>query len=250
LSIYAQARQLQDDYRRLPRPRQLLALGDPAYGGTDGEAVRREAKRTLGRLSLADMGPLWVPLPGTRREVEALGRLFPDQADVFVREKASKQTLQRLQTEGQLKNYRYLHLAAHGFVSEVDAGLSGIVLAQTGLPANSDGYVTASEWPMFDLRTELTVLSACDTGLGRQVTGEGVLGLPFALQLAGSANTLMSLWPVDDDATALLMQHLYQALARGATPADALMQAKRQLATHPRWNAARFWAPFVLVGAG
>ena len=250
LSTYAQARALQDDYRRLPRGRQLLALGDPTYGGTDAQAVRREAQRTVGRLSLADMGALWVPLPGTRREVEAIGRLFPDQADVFVGEKASKQTLQRLQAQGQLKDYRYLHVAAHGFVSELDAGLSGIALAQTGLPANSDGYVTATEWPMFDLRTELTVLSACDTGLGRQVTGEGVLGLPFALQLAGSASTLLSLWPVDDDATALLMLHLYQAMARGAAPVDALVLAKRQLANHPRWNAARFWAPFVLVGAG
>jgi CHAT domain-containing protein len=79
----------------------------------------------------------------------------------------------------------------------------------------ADGYVTAAEWPAYDLRSELAVLSACDSGVGKVVSGEGVMGLPFAMFVAGNVNTLLSLWPVDDRATAEFVTAFFEPLKAG-----------------------------------
>lgn len=76
------------------------------------------------------------------------------------------------------------------------------------------------------------------------------MGLPFGLFVAGSVNTILSLWPVDDDATALFMRTLYGNLKRGQSAAQALTETKREFVRHPRYSAPSFWAAFVLVGGG
>ncbi|MFO1327949.1 MAG: CHAT domain-containing tetratricopeptide repeat protein [Rubrivivax sp.] len=250
LSVYVQARALQKAARARQPEARLLAFGDPAYTGGSDTAARRSRAALRQDSSLTELSPLWEPLPGTRREVESLARLFPERSEVFLGERASKQQLQALQAQGRLKAFRYVHLATHGYASDSAPALSAVVLSQRNLPPGGDGYVTASEWPAFELGSELTVLSACDTALGPAVAGEGVLGLPYALFVAGSAATVLTLWPVDDAATALLMEDFYRRLVAGTAPAQALAEAKRTLAANPRHAAPRYWAPFVLVGAG
>ena len=254
LSVYALARELQRDYRQLPERRALFAMGHARYEtagqpSSGGRGRTRSAPvRSVEQLRELDSG--WPELPATEGEVRAVQRLFPRASLVQLGELATEANLQALNGRGELKDFRYLLFSAHGYVSLAQPALSAIVLGLQDRTPGTDGYVTAAEWPAYDLRSDLTVLSACDTGVGAVVDGEGVMGLPFALQLAGNVNTVMTLWPVDDRATAGFVEALFRHLRDGRTPAQALSLTKREFTRHPRWSAPRYWAPFVLVGAG
>jgi CHAT domain-containing protein len=135
----------------------------------------------------------------------------------------------------------------------VEPALSSVVLGLVNRGGGADGYVTAAEWPGYELRSDLLVLSACDTGVGPVVTGEGVMGLPYALFVAGNVNTVLSLWPVDDEATVPFMRALFERVKAGVPLARALSETKRELAGNRKGKgltAPAYWAPFVLVGAG
>ena len=93
-------------------------------------------------------------------------------------------------------------------------------------------------------------MSACDSGVGKVVGGEGVLGLPFALFVAGNVNTLLTLWPVDDRATAEFVAAFFARVKSGATASQSLAATKREFSRHRRWSHPAYWAAFVLVGAG
>ncbi len=259
LSVYALSRQLQQQYSALPERRSLMAMGNPSYEAAaaesrplaDGER-RALARNTPLRVAqqLRDLDGLWQNLPGTEAEVRAVARLFPDSASVYLGEQATEQQLQALNARGELKNYRYLLLSAHGYLSAEQPALSSIVLGLKARTPEADGYVTAAEWPGYDLRSELAVLSACDSGVGKVVSGEGVMGLPFAMFVAGNVNTILSLWPVDDKATAEFVTRLFEHLQAGQGAAQALAATKREFARHRRYGHPAYWAPFVLVGAG
>ena len=149
-----------------------------------------------------------------------------------------------------MQQYRYLHFAVHGNLSTKDPALSSLVLSQKNPAAGTDGYVTAAEWPGYDLRSDLTVLSACETGLGSNLSGEGVMGLPFALFVAGNVNTVLSLWPVFDEVTPIFMQRFFARLNAGKSASQALTETKREMAADPKTAHPSNWAPFILVGAG
>ncbi|NRF69015.1 CHAT domain-containing protein [Aquincola sp. S2] len=253
LSVYAMARAQQLAYRGVARPKDLLALGNPAYEAAPADAARtRSQLRALpvhSEHQLREARLAWVPLPGTELEVQALRRVFPN-SDAYLAREASEATLQRLNQQGALKDYRVLHFAVHGHLSTVDPALSSLVLSQADLAPGTDGYVTAAEWPGYELRSDLTILSACDTGLGPQVAGEGVLGLPFALFVAGNVNTVLSLWPVFDDVAPIFMEKFLARIKAGAGASKALADTKRELAAQPKTRHPAYWASFVLVGAG
>jgi CHAT domain-containing protein len=122
------------------------------------------------------------------------------------------------------------------------------VLGQVDKAPGTDGYVTAGEWPGYDLRSDLVVLSACDTGLGKVVQGEGVMGLSYALYVAGNRNTLLSLWPVVDESTAEFMTAFFTKLKTGMAQSEALNRTKREFIAGSRFARPVFWAPFVLYG--
>ena len=259
LSVYALSRRLQQQYSVLPERRSLVAMGnpvyepDPAQARALGEGERRAlARNTPLRVvqQLRDLDGLWQNLPGTEAEVRAVARLFPGSADTYLGDQATEQQLQALNARGALKNYRYLLLSAHGYLSAEQPALSSIVLGLKDRTAEADGYVTAAEWPAYDLRSELAVLSACDSGVGKVVSGEGVMGLPFAMFVAGNVNTILSLWPVDDKATAEFVTRLFEHVQAGQGAAQALAATKREFARHRRYSHPAYWAPFVLVGAG
>jgi CHAT domain-containing protein/tetratricopeptide (TPR) repeat protein len=236
----------------------LMAMGGPTYarGNTDNSFASIEQRFQLrsGRASngrqdssLDRAGLQWQPLPGAAREARDVAALF-SASRVFVGDDASEDKLQALNASGELQHFRYLLFATHGVLSMEVPSQSAIVLRQPGSAA-ADGYVTAAEFSGYSFRSELIVLSACETGLGREVAGEGVMGLPYALFIAGNRNTLLSLWKVPDDSTAHFMQRFFTRLRAGVPQATALAQTRREMAASTRYRNPIHWAGFVLYGA-
>jgi len=149
-----------------------------------------------------------------------------------------------------LGEYQILHFATHGLLDNNHPELSGIVLTmvdKNGVDRN--GVMPLHDIYNMDLSAELTVLSACQTALGKDIKGEGLVGLSHSFISAGSKTVVASLWKVDDQATATLMADFYQSmLQKGRSPAAALRAAKLKLMQDKRWSAPYFWAGFVVQG--
>jgi CHAT domain-containing protein len=151
---------------------------------------------------------------------------------------------------GRIGDYQILHFATHAFVDAEHPELSGIVLSmvdRNGLEKN--GLMSLQDIYNLDLSAQLTVLSACQTGLGQDVKGEGLVGLTHSFMSAGSKTVISSLWKVDDLATTTLMTYFYDGLLRQGMPtAAALRSAKLRMMQHKRWSAPYYWAGFTLQG--
>jgi len=143
-----------------------------------------------------------------------------------------------------------VHFATHGFLDSEHPELSGIVLSmvdKNGVEKN--GMMPLHDIYNMDLSAELTVLSACQTALGKDIKGEGFVGLTHSFISAGSRSVVASLWKVDDRATAALMDEFYQSmLQKGMSPAAALRAAKLKVMQDKRWSNPYFWAGFVVQG--
>jgi tetratricopeptide (TPR) repeat protein len=218
-----------------------------------------ERYRLDSRLSSRSGDDGWPQLPGTRVEVESLRRLFAAEPKplVLLDSEASEQKLDALATAGELGKYRFVHLATHGEVDNSRALHSAILLSRDNLPDAQeqllagkpvyDGRLTAEEMlRSWNLDCELVTLSACQTALGKYERGEGFVGFAQALILCGSRSVCLSLWKVDDAATALLMQRFYanllgkrEGLKAPLPKAAALAEAKRWLRTLPREQALK-----------
>lgn len=223
----------------------LVAFGDPVYSdqgrvqGSDWNASR------LGYY--AERGFDLRRLPYSRTEVTGIGALFPAaQRQVFVGSEANEQ---RVKGE-KLDHYRYVHFAAHGVIDEENPGRSGIILSLEG-SEKEDGVLQMTEIMRLKLNADLVTLSACRTGLGKVVSGEGVLGLTRAFLYAGTRSVAVSLWNVNDAATAELMKAFYRGLKGRQSKGEALRQAKLELLNGKQaaWRHPYFWGSFVLVGA-
>ena len=155
-----------------------------------------------------------------------------------------------LATSGELSKYRYVHFATHGYVDTSRAGLSAIVLSMIDEQGNpQDGFLRTHDIYNLKLPAELVVLSACETGLGKDVKGEGIEGLTRGFMYAGARRVVVSLWNVNDKATASLMQRLYLGILRGnKTPAAALRAAQIEMLRTRQWRSPYYWAPFVMQG--
>jgi CHAT domain-containing protein/Tfp pilus assembly protein PilF len=222
---------------RRPAPGWLAVVADPVYGAKDGRLPAARAADVA-----ADLGRL----PGTSEEARAITAMVPaGKAYVASGFAASRQTV----ASGALQGFRILHFAAHGLLDTRHPLLSALVLSQrdpAGRPV--DGILPAHEIYDLDLPAELVVLSACETALGREVPGEGLIsGLPRAFLYAGASRVLVSLWAVEDRSTRDLMVLFYQGLfQRGLAPAQALQEAQRAMAHAGRRPSQ--WAGFVLLG--
>jgi len=151
----------------------------------------------------------------------------------------------------QLEMYRILHFATHGIVDTQDPGKTGLALSMvTPSGDDTDGLLRVGEISKLRLRADLVVLSACQSGVGMDMRGEGVLGLGYAFLFAGAKAVVSSLWKVDDQASAEFMRHFYRGLLgpnRLPVP-QAFHRAQREMAAHPRWRSPRHWAAFILHG--
>ncbi len=210
----------------------VLALGDPAY---------REPK---GSVLVASLRSGWglAPLPGTRDEAKAVGSMLLLGKDA---------TETRLQAElAKRPRWRSVHLACHGLVDMEHPQRSSLALSPD---AENDGFLSVLDVFRMKCPADLVVLSACETGKGKVVRGEGIVGLTRAFMFAGAPRVLVSLWKVDDEATRALMVRFYELWnpkdgAKGLGAAAALKEAQAFVAAQPKWKHPRYWAAWVLWG--
>jgi CHAT domain-containing protein len=232
-----------------PGSRGIVAFGDPAYHDSDVERERsaRANSRAATVKYYAERGLDLRRLPYTRAEVNTISALFPiADRKVFLGLDANEM---RVKSES-LERYRYVHFATHGIVDEETPARSGVILSLENND-KEDGILQTTEIMRLKLNADLVTLSACRTGLGKVVAGEGVLGLTRAFMYAGSRSVVASLWNVNDTATAELMKSFYTNLKKGEPKDEALRQAKLTLlkGKQTTWRHPYYWAPFVLVGA-
>ena len=154
-------------------------------------------------------GQYWTNLPGIKREIENLQNIARSQNieyTTYFRENATKKRIQYLICNNEFRKYPIIHFACHGFYLEDNPKESGLVLYL----ADNEGYLTIPEIAVLDLNARMVILSACETGVGEAIPGEGMIGLVRAFMTAGAASVGVSLWEIDDDATALFKGDLYQ----------------------------------------
>lgn len=195
----------------------------------------------------AGPGAEFPRLAASRLEAAGIVAMAPEGATLLATGfQASRATV----TRPDLARYRIVHLATHGVFDDEHPERSGIVLSlfdEAGTPR--DGFLRLHDVYQLQLPVELVVLSACDTALGREVRGEGLVGMVRGFMYAGAKRVVASLWKVDDEATGELMQAFYRGmLQEGRTPADALRQAQIGLWRGRRWSAPFYWSAFVLQG--
>jgi CHAT domain-containing protein len=187
-------------------------------------------------------------LPGTRREGEAVVALVgAGQSKLIVDFAATRAAAE----SDEMSQYRYVLFATHGLIDSQNPKLSALVLSlvdEHGQP--QDGYLRAYQIFNLNLPAEVVVLSACQTGLGKQVRGEGLVSLTRGFMYAGAKHVVVSLWSVNDDSTAELMARFYGGMLKeGKRPAEALRAAQIAMLTQSkRWRSPYYWAPFVLQG--
>jgi len=221
--------------------RTFLGVGDPAPTGSAPprlQALYRDVR--LGAL------------PEAEREVRSLGRIYgAENSTVFTGAAAQEAAVKR-----ELPRYDIVHLATHGIFDDTSPLYSQIVLAEPKAGADEDGLLEAWEIMQMKLKADLVVLSACQTARGRVGRGEGVIGMSWALLVAGCPTTVVSQWNVESRSTANLMVAFHRGLGRPSggergrlSKAEALRQAELQLLRNPTYAHPFYWAAFSVVGA-
>ena len=224
--------------RAAPTDGRFVGFGDPRVSGApraDAELVR----------ALERDGFSFAPLPASRREVEDAAAAFsPGDTRLYTGDSFTTQSvLAELQRRNQI-----VHFATHAILDERVPDRSGILVSAT---AGTPVIVRARDLNGLKIPVDLVVLSACQTGLGRIVAGEGVLGLAWAFTRAGVASLMVTLWSVSDAASAQAMAAFYRALASGQSKSAALRTVRRAMArgANPALRHPYFWAGYTLIGS-
>ena len=225
-------------------PKRFLAFADPLYDSAEKREEETSVRvREEGRGSLN--APWRLPrLQGTSQEVSRIAsRYRPSEVKVYQGEEANEENVK---SNPLVETARRLHFAAHGLVDERQPELSGLFL--TPRSRNDDGLLQVYEIFNLSLQADLVVLSACDTGLGKLVASEGLVGLTRAFLYAGAPSVVVSLWRVRDDTAPDLMVGFYEDLDRLGDKSEALRQAKLAMIRKGEHAHPYHWAPFILVG--
>jgi len=226
---------------------QLLAFGDPRFGSASAHPdAGNQSSENLVRSAMESAGRRFTPIPMTRTEVNGIAGLLPAGAStVYLGPRASESNFK----QEDLSRYKWIHIATHAVLDEQNPQRSGVVLTLPGTNGE-DGILQPREIMELDIHADLVALSACETNLGKNVRGEGMVGLTRAFFYAGAPRMLVSQWKVNDIATAVLMKSFYQQMQLGKDIGRALRDAKvgmlhsdARLYQHPY-----FWAPFILAG--
>ena len=186
------------------------------------------------------------PLPGTEEEVKGISKLVTDK-NLFAKYFLFKEAREEVIKSGELSKYRFIHFATHGIINDNYPELSGLLLSQDST-SREDGILYTGEIYGLKLNAELVVLSACETGLGKIVKGEGIMGLTRGWIYAGAKNVIVTLWKVSDQSTVDLMIDFYNHLISGNGITYSLREAKFELIKNPEYAEPYFWAPFILIG--
>ena len=203
--------------------------------------ARGDTPASMLALGISDFQRREPQLKASEPEARAVAALFGDHAKTLLGSEATSANLQK-----NWASYRYLHFSTHGRLNEAAPFYSSLVLTKAG--DGDEGQLFARELLDADLSAELAVLSACQTGLGQRLGGEGILGMNWAWFAAGVPSTVVTQWSVADDSTAELMKTFYKELAGGAAKAEALRQAQLVLLKDRKTRHPFNWAPFILIG--
>ena len=236
--------------RPLSVSKSVFVLADPVFDKGDPRvktvsAVKGAATSPAALTSIRANN--FPRLPSTRREAEAIVSLLPEDARAVATDFAANRAMA---LSAELGRYRIVHIATHSVVNSSHPELSGIVLSMVNERGQEeDGFLQLHDIYSLKLDAELVVLSACNTGLGKDVRGEGVVGLTRGFMYAGASSVVASLWKVDDAASAELMTHFYKAMLEDdLPPAAALKSAKQTMWRQKHWRSPYYWSAFVLQG--
>jgi CHAT domain-containing protein/tetratricopeptide (TPR) repeat protein len=236
--------------KRSRAPKVLAVLADPVYSADDPRVLNRPSSNSTAKADAPASGfdrPGFERLLSTHKEgldilglVRAPDRLAALDFDASLATAAS----------GVLNEYRFIHIASHGILNSLHPELSGLVLSlvdRTGRPQN--GFLQTTDVYNLKLNADLVVLSACETALGKEERGEGLVGLTRAFMYAGVPRVVASLWTVPDVSTAELMSRFYKGvLVNGLRPSEALRRAQVSIWREQRWARPYYWAGFTLQG--
>jgi CHAT domain-containing protein len=231
----------------------VFAADDPRVKGPQLEARARlttlsaEATRAFEPFASNEVRGSLARLPFSRAEAVAVAAQVPPGA---VLQATDFDASLALAISTLFLDYRILHFATHGFINTARPELSGLALSLVDSQGRSrDGFLRLNTIYNLRLSADLVVLSACQTALGKEVAGEGLVGLTRGFLFAGARGVIASLWQVNDAATAELMKTFYTGMLQRRLPAaTALRRAQLELAKDPRWSSPYFWAGFVLQG--
>ena len=191
----------------------------------------------------------WRDLPGTIVEIENLQKSTFPKAKIETQKTASESNLKDMSKNGILSNYSILHFACHGYYDSDLSEMSSVLFSEVSgkiNDSNDDGYLTIGEASSLNLNAQMVCLSACQTGLGEVKKGEGMIGLSRAFMVAGSKNVGVTLWSVDDAATAEFMTRMYKKVKSGMTYAEAYRKVKNEFRNSDEYNHPYYWAAFVV----
>jgi CHAT domain-containing protein len=218
------------------------ATGAEAPAAMDGELLR-----SLKSFSLTNGRGSFARLPFSRQEANAIASMAPKNS---LLKALDFQANRNLAANGQLSGFRIVHFATHGLLNSQNPELSGLVLSLVDENGRTqDGFLRMHEIYNLQLPADLIVLSACQTALGKEIKGEGLVGLTRGFMYAGAQRVVASLWQVDDFATAQLMKSFYRGMLKeGLRPAAALRAAQLEMLRQKPWSSPFFWAAFTIQG--
>lgn len=246
---------------RRPASKEVAVLADPVFSTNDprvktGTAVSSSLPPQM-RGNAAEQETLNLTLRDFRGQLERLFYSRDEAEAIYAAAPAGSgfkaldfQATRTVATSAYLSQYRIVHFATHGLLNSDHPYLSGLVLSLVNEKGEQqDGFLRLHEIYNLHLNADLVVLSACQTALGKEIKGEGLIGLTRGFMYAGAPRVVASLWKVDDVATAELMKRFYRAmLQEKQRPAAALRAAQLEMMKKQRWQSPFYWAAFTLQG--
>ncbi|MEM1171035.1 MAG: CHAT domain-containing tetratricopeptide repeat protein [Cyanobacteria bacterium P01_H01_bin.35] len=243
---------------RTPAPKKVAVIADPVFADNDPRfQTASQPKKETETNNLTTMalkrsiedfiGSSFNRLEGTRQEAEAILALVPDNLEQLSLDfDANRETA----INPDLSQYQIVHLATHGLLNESQPELSGLVLSlydETG--KETSGFLQLNDIFNLEMPAELVVLSACETGIGEKIRGEGLVSLTRGFMYAGAKRVVVSLWKVADNSTSELMENYYhKILETGKNPVEAMRKTQLEMLSSEQWKAPYYWAPFVVQG--
>jgi CHAT domain-containing protein len=239
---------------RKPASKSVAVLADPVFSADDerlAQAVRIGAVSSPfvdAQRSAAESGvDGLVRLRFSRQEADEIARLAGDKRNLKAVDFAANRSTA---TDARLGDYQIIHFATHGLINNQHPDLSGVVLSLVDEQGRAqNGFLRLYDIYNLKLNADLVVLSACQTALGKEIKGEGLVGLTRGFMYAGAPRVVATLWRIDDRATADMMRRFYEAMLKdNLRPAAALRAAQLSMLRDPRWHSPHFWAPFTIQG--
>jgi CHAT domain-containing protein len=221
----------------------LLALANPAYTWNGKNNKKNMIPSEILKEVYVNEGFNLASLPYSEREVRGISKFFhKKKRDIYLNHRASEKTIKNCK----LDSYQILHFACHAILDEKFPFRSALVLSKED-SLDEDGFLQVSEIYNLRMRSDLVILSACQTGRGRLERGEGVLGLPRIFFYSGAKSVVSTLWKIDDKSTSVFMKHFYRFLSKGMNKTQSLQHAKLEM-LKSKYSHPFHWAAFVLNG--